>query len=248
MPAISYQLYSSRAHPLDDTLAMLAELGFEEVEGFDPQIEAPQQTRALLDQHGLAMPTAHVSLDRIEADAAGVIEAARRLGVETVIAPWLAPDARPDDRAGWQAFAKRLAAAAKPIRDAGLGFAWHNHDFEFTAMADGGLPIEEIAAAPGVDLELDLAWIHVAGHDPADWVRRYAGKIIAVHLKDRAEPGENEDEGGWADLGFGEVDYTHILPALSDADVTRWVLEHDAPSDHERFATRSFMTVSMFAF
>lgn len=248
MPAISYQLYSSRNHPLDETLAMLAELGFDEVEGFDPQIDAPENTRAMLDKHGLSMPTAHVALATLEAEPDRVIAAARVLGLEAVIVPWLDETERPDDRAGWRAFAKRLAAAGAPIRAAGLGFAWHNHDYEFTATADGCLPIEEIAAAEGVDLELDLAWIFVAGQDPAEWVRRYPGRIIAAHLKDRAEAGENEDEGGWADLGFGVVDYTHILPALNEAEVERWVLEHDNPSDHERFATRSFMTVAMFAF
>jgi sugar phosphate isomerase/epimerase len=248
MPSIAYQLYSSRNHPLDETLAMLAELGLEEVEGFGALVEQPESTRAALDRHGLTMPTAHVSLALIESDPERVIDAARVLGLEAVIVPGLAQAERPTDRAGCQAFAKRLATAGAPIRAAGLGFAWHNHDFEFTPTADGCLPIDEIAAAEGVDLELDLAWIHVAGEDPAEWVRKFPGRIIAAHLKDRAEPGENEDEDGWADLGFGEVDYTHILPALNDADVERWVLEHDNPSDHERFATRSFMTVAMFAF
>ncbi|GKY86721.1 sugar phosphate isomerase/epimerase family protein [Sinisalibacter aestuarii] len=248
MPEISYQLYSSRRHPLDDTLEMLADLGFEYVEGCDPQLATPDETRALLDKHGLAMPTAHASLDRIESSPDRVIAAAKLLGVETVIAPWLAPQDRPADRAGWQEIARRLAQAGAPIRAAGLGFAWHNHDYEFTLTADGCLPIEEIAAAPGVDLELDLGWIHAAGHDPADWVRRLSGKIVAAHLKDRAAPGENAEEEGWADLGSGTVNYNRVLPALKEADVEHWVLEHDAPTDDERFATRSFMTAAVFAF
>lgn len=86
------------------------------------------------------------------------------------------------------------------------------------------------------------------GHGPAEWVRHFARKVTAADLKDRAEPGEAGDEDGWADLGFGEVDFTHILPALNDAEVERWVLEHDPPSDHERFATRSFIMVAVFAF
>lgn len=246
MPTIAYQLYSSRNWPLTDTLDMLEKIGFEAVEGFGPLFEDPAATRALLDAHGMTMPTAHFAFDLVAKDPRRTLEIARALGVRSVIVPFLAPDARPTDRAGWEAFAKDLAEAGKPIRDAGLGYGWHNHDFEFRPCADGTLGIEAIAAHPEVGLELDLGWIHAAGHDPAAWVRKYGDRVSAVHIKDRAPEGENADEGGWADLGYGEVDYMHIMPALSDADVEHWVLEHDNPSDHERFATRSFNAVSMF--
>jgi sugar phosphate isomerase/epimerase len=248
MPTISYQLFSSRDHDLDETFAMLADLGIENVEGFAAHLEDPQATRALLDKHGLSMPSCHFPLDMVEADPDRAITVARMLGIGAVIIPYLKPDDRPTDRSGWHAFAGRVAKAGEPILAAGLRYGWHNHDFEFTRTADGCLPIEEIAAAsPDIGLELDLAWIHVAGHDPAEWVNRFSGRIIAAHMKDRAPAGEAQDEGGWADLGYGEVDYTHIIPALNDAEVDLWVLEHDNPSDHARFASRSFQTVSMFA-
>lgn len=245
MPAISYQLYSSRNWPIEETVALLEKLGVEEVEGFGALYEDPAATRALLDAHGLKMTTGHFALELVE-DAPKAIEIAKTLGIEAIIVPWIHPDMRPTDKAGWQALAKRLHEAGKPIREAGFAYGYHNHDFEFLPGADGTLGIEEIAAYPEIGLELDLAWIHVAGHDPAEWVRKYAGRIIAAHIKDRAPKGENADESGWADLGEGEVDYTHIIPALGEADVERWVLEHDNPSDHVRFATRSFNAVSMF--
>ena len=246
MPTISYQLYTSRNWPLTDTLDMLERVGFEAVEGFGPLFEDPAATRALLDAHEMTMPTAHFAFDLIQSDPARVLEIARTLGVQTVIVPFIAPDARPSDKAGWEAFAARLAEAGKPIRDAGLGYGWHNHDFEFKPNADGSLGIEAIAAHPEVGFELDLGWIYVAGHNPADWIRKYADRLLAVHIKDRAAEGENADEDGWADLGYGAVDYMRIMPALGETEVPVWVLEHDKPSDHERFASRSFNALSMF--
>ncbi|MEZ5721804.1 MAG: sugar phosphate isomerase/epimerase [Paracoccaceae bacterium] len=246
MPTLSYQLYTSRNWPLNDTLDMIERVGFEAVEGFGPLFDDPIATRAMLDARELTMPTAHFAFDLVANDPTRALEIARTLGVQSVIVPWIAPEQRPTDKAGWEAFAKKLAEAGKPIRDAGLGYGWHNHDFEFLPCADGTLGIEALAAQPEIGFELDLGWIHVAGQDPADWVSRYADRLLAVHIKDRAPEGENADEGGWADLGYGEVDYTHIVPALGDTDVEIWVLEHDNPSDHERFATRSFNALSMF--
>ena len=61
-------------------------------------------------------------------------------------------------------------------------------------------------------------------------------------MKDRAPEGENVDEDGWADVGYGVMDWTAIA-ALTAAKVPRFVLEHDNPSDVERFARRSLATV-----
>ncbi|MEJ2022235.1 MAG: sugar phosphate isomerase/epimerase [Maritimibacter sp.] len=247
MASISYQLFSSRNHPLEETLAMLAGIGLKEVEGFGAQFEDPAATKALLDQHGMTMPTGHFAFDLVEGDPAKALSIAETLGVKAVVVPFLMPDRRPSDRHGWAEFAELLAEAGKPILDAGLKYGWHNHDFEFTQTADGCLPIEMIAdASEDIGLELDLAWITRAGKDPVDWINRYAGRIIAAHVKDLARPGECADEGGWADLGHGIMDWGRIIPALRAAEVSRWVLEHDNPADHQRFATRSFETVSTF--
>ncbi len=243
MHAISYQLYSSRHWPAEETFAMLAGAGLHEVEGFGPFIEDPRATRALLERHGLAMPSAHFALAMVEQDPGQIIATARVLGIEAVIVPYLAQDERPTDRIGWRTFARRLAAAGRPIIEAGFTFGWHNHDFEFVATKDGCLPIEEIAAASDeIKLELDLAWIHVAGQDPVFWLERYEGRVDLAHLKDVAPAGRNTEEDGWADLGHGVMDYARIAQALMATGVRRWVLEHDNPSDHVRFLSRSLAT------
>ena len=40
------------------------------------------------------------------------------------------------DAAGWKAFGERLQKAGAPYKAAGYGFGWHNHDFEFKALAE----------------------------------------------------------------------------------------------------------------
>lgn len=247
MASISYQLYSSRNFDLDDTLAMVSRLGITQLEGYAALYADTDATHDKLESNGLTMPTGHFDFDLVDADPIRCVEIARSLGIQTVVVPYLAPEQRPTDAEGWEHFGVKLANAGKPIRDAGLGYGWHNHDFEFIALPDGTRPIEYLAeASEEIELELDLAWIHVAGQNPIAWIERFAGRTLAVHVKDRARAGENADEDGWADVGHGIMDWTSITPALQTAGVPLYVIEHDNPSDHERFAQRSFATVKGF--
>ena len=244
MPSISYQLYSSRNWEVEETFKMLAELGVKEVEGVGPYYEDLTRTKALLETHGMTMPTGHFAPDLVENEPEKAIEIAKTLGIQAVIVPFIPPAERPTTLAGWQEFAARLAKAGEPITAAGLQFGWHNHDFEFVAV-DGQMPLDIIAeASDDIMLELDLAWVKVAGHDPAEWLAKYADRITTVHVKDRAPEGENADEGGWADVGHGIMDWSAIHAALGEAGIGHYVVEHDNPKDDARFAKRSLATLN----
>lgn len=246
MPGISYQLYCSRNYGIEETLAMLSQVGFDAVEGYGPLYDDLPATKAMLSKYNLTMPTGHFSVDLAE-NTERTLEICRELGIKSVIVPYIMPDQRPVDSAGWAAFGARLAKAAEPLVAAGLKFGWHNHEFEFDVLSDGKLPLDLILeASPLVGLELDLGWTKIAGHEPAQWIAKYADRLVAVHVKDIAPDGENADEDGWADVGHGIVDWAPIKAALDAAGVDRYVVEHDKPSDHQRFASRSLASVKAF--
>ncbi len=241
--SIAYQLYCSRNFPpLADTLAMLSKVGYTEVEGYGGLYADVPALKVALDKAGLTMTTGHFGMDMVEGDAAGTIATARTLGMKHVFVPYVMPADRPTDAAGWAAFGARLAKMGKPITDAGYGFGWHNHDFELLDLGGGETPLDHIANA-GVKLELDLGWVRVAGHDPVAWIGKYASQISAVHMKDIARDGEATDEDGWADVGYGIMDWAAIKGALDAAGISHMVAEHDNPKDHTRFATRSLATL-----
>ncbi len=244
--SIAYQLYCSRNFPpLEDTLTMLAATGFAEVEGYGGLYADLEGLQAALDKAGLRMTSGHFGIDMVEGDPARALHVARSLGMSRVYVPHIAADARPTDAAGWAAFGARLAEMGKPVRDAGLIFGWHNHDFELADLGGGQTPLDLIAAA-GVSLELDLGWVRVAGHDPVAWINKYGPQITAVHVKDIAAEGEGLDEDGWADVGHGIMDWAAIKSALDANHISHMVVEHDNPKDHARFARRSLAAVNAF--
>ncbi len=243
----SYQLYSSRNFPpLADTLRMLKTAGYAGVEGFAamyPDEDAAQGVAAAVKDAGLVMPTGHFDLAALEDNPDGVIRMARMLGINTIICPWLSPDDRPIDATGWQALGRRLEVAARPFLAAGFKFGWHNHDFEFHALPGGQLPQDLIfAAAPSVGWEIDVAWVIKGGADPLAYIARYGSRILTAHIKDIAPKGAKADEDGWADVGTGVVDWPACYAALRATPCAHFIMEHDNPSDHARFAANSIAT------
>jgi sugar phosphate isomerase/epimerase len=186
------------------------------------------------------MPTGHFSLDMLENDPDRVLEIAKAVGIETIYCPHIAADQRPDSAAGWLAFGQRLQETGRRYRDAGLGFGWHNHDFEFRPTPEGTIPQMAIfEGGPDLEWEADLAWVVKGGGDPREYVEAFGKRLTAVHLKDIAPEGENADEDGWADLGEGTVDWKGLMAALRGTSCKYFVVEHDNPKDAKRFAERS---------
>lgn len=248
MTDFSYQLYSSREFPpLDETLTMLAGLGYKEVEGFGGVYADPKAVRAQLDAAGLSMTSGHFSIDMLEKETAKALDIAGTLGIKAIYCPYLLPDQRPSDAAGWKAFGERLEKAGEAVVKAGYLYGWHNHDFEFRALPDGSIPQQHIFdGGPSLKWEADIAWVARGGADPIEWIGKFAGRITAVHVKDIAPAGENLNEDGWADVGHGVMDWKGIWAALKKTPAATFVMEHDKPSDHQRFASRSIAAARTF--
>jgi sugar phosphate isomerase/epimerase len=240
----SYQLYSARNEKsLDDTLRTLKSLGYAQVEGWGGQFSDPEALARSLKNAGLVMPTAHMGMQQLM-DTSAAIKIAQTVGIQTVFCP--APPT-PDYREGtgdWQKLADDLAKIAAAFKAAGLGFGYHNHHWEFGTLAGGKRPIELILGSPDMQWEMDLAWVVKAGEDPLAWIDKLGSRISAIHVKDIAPAGEALDEDGWADVGFGTLDWKSLLATAKQKTKAQYfVMEHDKPSDALRFARRSIESV-----
>ncbi|MHB1109697.1 MAG: sugar phosphate isomerase/epimerase family protein [Devosia sp.] len=243
---IGFQLYSARNYPLAEVLKKIGTLGYTHAEGYGGVYGDPKGLKAKLDDHGLTMPTGHIGLDQLEKPAE-TIRLAETLGMKVVICPWLSPDQRPTDASGWRRFGEQLQRLARPYQDAGLTFGYHNHDFEFAKFgADYAMDLL-LEAAPDVSVEADIAWIARGKADPKPWLEKFGKRIVAVHIKDIAAPGQNVNEDGWADVGHGVLPWQGLLATAKSRTSARYfIVEHDNPSDIDRFASRSIAAIENF--
>lgn len=244
---LSIQLYSLRNYgDLARQLAGLSKAGFARVELIGSHLDNPKETRDLLDDHGMAAPTAHVSMDALRNRLDQVAEQAQIVGIKELYMPAL-PDAERDMPAdGWRRAGAELGWMAAKMQAHGLALGYHNHDWELRPLADASLPLAHLfAGAEGSPLtfEADLAWIIRGGGEPLDIMKALQSRLTAVHVKDLAPAGQNIDEGGWAYIGSGTLDWPYLWGESLKLGAKWMVLEHDNPKDPIRFAeaARTFL-------
>jgi sugar phosphate isomerase/epimerase len=241
MTDFSFQLYSARNFPpLEANLKKLAAAGYKQVEPFSGQFGDPAALAAQIKGVGLTAPTAHVGFDML-ADTQKTIDIAGIIGIKTIFCPAISKEARSPEDGKWKELADTLAGLGEAYNKAGLGFGWHNHDFEFTPTTSGKLPMNIILdRAPTLQWEMDVAWLVKSGQKPGDWMARYGSRITAIHVKDLAPAGENLNEDGWADAGHGVLDWQAIYSTIKTLTKAQYfVMEHDNPADLDRFITRA---------
>ncbi len=172
---IGLQLYTVRHEmekDVDATIAKVAAAGYQEVEFAGYFGKSPADVKALLDHHGLTAPSAHMpSLAPDQWRAS--LDAAKAIGHHYVVVPFIPAEAR-KTLDGFKRVAQDFNRVAAQAHDAGLQFAYHNHDFEFVPM-EGRLPYDVLLEATDpklVQLEIDLYWITKGG--PIDWKKIFA--------------------------------------------------------------------------
>ncbi|WP_115562523.1 sugar phosphate isomerase/epimerase family protein [Xanthomonas arboricola] len=230
---IAVQMYTLRnAGSLDQQLKIVHDAGVGAVETVGMHNVSAAQLKQLLDKYSIKAISSHVQLAELRKNLDAVVAFNRSIGNTTLVVPYLEEKDRPTDAAGWTALGQELGQIAKRLRAKGMHLAYHNHDFELVDF-NGKTGLELLFAAAGPDLktELDLAWVARAGYDPAVMLGKFKGRMFAVHAKDNAPKGQAEDEGGFASVGQGVLDWNAILPAAAGAGVRWYIIEHDRPRD-----------------
>src|SRR5688572_20302909 len=142
------QLFTVRgplARDLTGSIKKIAAIGYEDCEtyGYDPEqkkyygIEA-SVFKQLLADNNMITTSGHYDFTKYFDKPADVmtkyvdqcIESANALGQKYITWPWLDPAFRTVEN--FKLLAAKLNAIGARVNKAGLGFAYHNHDFEFT--------------------------------------------------------------------------------------------------------------------
>ncbi|MDP9383480.1 MAG: sugar phosphate isomerase/epimerase [Chloroflexota bacterium] len=227
---IALQLYTVRERTASDfigTLRQLADMGYRAVEFAGYGNNSVADLRAALDQFGLRAISAHVPFQRLEGNPQQAIEELQVLGAQHCVVPGI-----PQERRATADQVRQLAETFNELgricrEQAGLRFGYHNHAHEFEPL-DGSNMWEIIAdnTDPSlVDLQLDIFWAAYGGVDPVELMRKHAGRLPQVHVKDMASDEQRSD----MPVGEGTLPYDQYLRAASEAGAQVYIVEQDNP-------------------
>lgn len=81
-------------------------------------------------------------------------------------------------------FVKRADEMAGRLKEHGIDLYYHNHHVEFVQY-DGEYLLDIIKNnTKYMGFELDIHWIQRGGENPVEFIKKYAGRIRLLHLKD----------------------------------------------------------------
>jgi sugar phosphate isomerase/epimerase len=224
---IALQLYTvreeMRRNP-EGTLRNVAAIGYAGVEFAGYAEWKASELKSLLAKLNLRPAGGHVPIEQLERDLDAVIQFSLELGNPYVVCPWI-PRERRKDKADWVAIAELFNSIGEKCSGNGLTFCYHNHSFEFEKFDDAyALDLLFGATSPElVKAELDTYWIKHGGADPAEYLKRYAGRCPLVHLKDMAD----DEERSFAEVGQGILDWEGIFEAAEAGGVEWYIVEQD---------------------
>ena len=229
---IGVQVYSVRNELRQDfkgTLEQLSKIGYTYIEAYGMQPDgtiygmSPEEYKQTVEDLGMELVSAHSTYFAVE-EAPAMIEAAKAAGLDYVIIPYLGGEQRED----YDAVAKNLNEVGALFREAGIGFGYHNHNFEFEALEDGRIPMEiliEGTNPENVKFQADLYWIANAGFDPVAFVNKYPGRFASFHVKDA------DAELNQTTVGTGIVDFKTILGDRDKSGIDYYFVEDERTDD-----------------
>jgi sugar phosphate isomerase/epimerase len=233
------QLFTIRKPMASDvvgTIKKVSSLGYEDVEtyGYDPEKKSyyglqASEFRKLINDHNLTASSGHYDLflylsksdDELKRYVDRCIEGARQLNQRYITWPWLDPESRTIEK--FKILTGKLNMVGEQVTKAGLGFAYHNHDFEFVDHnGENGYDIIMRETDPSfVKLQIDLYWaMHSSKRTPAELFSKQPGRFVMWHIKDMDKVTRD-----YTELGNGSIDYTVILPEASRAGLEYYFLE-----------------------
>ena len=205
------------------TLRALIGMGYEDFEtyGYDTETDTYYGYRSaefknILDDLNITATSGHFGfapyldkpIDELRRFVDQCIVGAHAVNMNYITWPWMAPEQRTLEN--FKRLPSKLNLIGEQVNKAGLGFAYHNHDFEFTDYdGENGFDIIIKETDPDlVKLQMDMYWVmHSSKKTPKELIAEQPGRYVMWHIKDMDKVTRD-----YTELGNGSIDYLDVLP------------------------------------
>lgn len=245
-----YVLRAMLAKDFEGTLAQVAKLGIKNVEFAGFYKRTAKQVRSALADNGLTAVGAHCLLASMPGEEVQrTIDFCHEVGMPYMIAavPSIKPNAsgkssgNPFENIGLEDFrwsADRFNTIGRLVRDAGMRFAYHNHNIEARKFGDvtGFDEIIRLTDPSVVALEFDTGNFIAGGGDPYPYLTKYPHRFELAHVKEWAAPFTptlTSNFPSYANFGEGKTDWKKMITELNKAGVKQTFIEQDGTATND---------------
>ena len=245
---IGIQLWTVREPLASDpagTFVQLTKIGYREVESAGYGRNTPKEFRNFIDAAGLKCPSAHLPFAK-GVDFGPLFDEAHTLGCTFATSSKLLPPASnqstPSSSSalgieGFRYIAELMNEIGAQAKAAGLRYAYHNHSHEFEVLPDGMIGYDYLLKHTDPELvkfEIDCGWMTVAGHSPAEYMRKYPGRFRMLHIKDfkpleKGSATAMHPQAVGSELGRGYIRYEETFAAAKSAGIQHIFAEQEPP-------------------
>ncbi|MDB4867547.1 MAG: sugar phosphate isomerase/epimerase [Cohnella sp.] len=202
------------------TMRRVAEIGYEGIEGASELLQGDVADNVRrFHELGLKVATHSATLDQLRNQLDQVIKESLALQTNHVTVWWSDFNTRDEllrDAELYNAAGERLASE-------GLKLCYHNHDHEFKKTFNGLYALDILAEhtdPKALYFRLDVAWITLGGAEPAHILRKMAGRVPAIHIKDVYG---TDEIGRWTAVGTGVVNIRDSIRTASEMNDVEWM-------------------------
>ena len=243
---IGLQVFSVRDVAEKDfkgAMQKVKEIGYDGVELAGLYGLSAEEIRSVLDDIGLEAISAHVGFSDLVRDLDGTVAANKKIGVKFIALPFMGEGDLPMSD-NWEKNLAFIMKISEKCKENGITLLYHNHDTEYKKMPDGMYIEDYLFKATGLDAmkpEFDTCWVRVAGEDPVGYIKKYAGYVQVVHLKDFVgsktanmyeligtdKKADVTEAFKFRPVGYGVQDFPAIIKASEEVGAEWLIVEQD---------------------
>lgn len=198
--------YCKTIEDIESTLKELHEYGVRDIQISGIGKVDWNELAKLVKKYEMDVCVTHTPFDRMIKETDAVIDEHLNLGCDC-LGIGAMPGEYERTQEGVDRFIADLIPVTKRMRERGVHLAYHNHDFDLKLYGDKSILDRMLE----LDADLlwfvpDVAWIQIAGENPAEYLKKMQGRVKVLHFKDYNPVENGEHPWAFTELGKGVVD------------------------------------------
>ena len=219
--------YCKTIEDIDKTLAELASWGVKDIQISGIGKVDWNELAETVKKYDMNVCVTHTPFERMIKETDAVIDEHIKLGCDC-LGIGAMPGEYERTEEGVEKFLADLIPVAEKMRKRGVHLAYHNHDFDLKLFGEKSILDRMLE----LDSDLlwfipDVAWLQIAGENPAEYLKKMQGRVKVLHFKDYNPVEGQEHPWSFTELGKGVVDLPACYETAKEMGIPYIMFEQD---------------------